>query len=382
MATETTERIRVRRAAMIARFWLRICLKGVRIATLTSIVSMVAVAMALALAGAADVRALERIPTDAFSSGASFDTGGYAADLDANECRQTAEAWCDGYPCDTWRVTADALFLQRRNPDAAALVVDALGGAQLLNAGDFDFGLQAGFDISLTRRLGECLGIEARYFGVDHWHAGAAAATAPDSLLQINASPAVSVWAGTGLDAHYSSELQNVELNAQYRIRERWTLLGGFRYAELDERFTADLVEPDIPFRYETAARNRLYGGQLGVSVTLWDSGGPLTIDAVGKAGIFGNAAAQDSAYDTGVVTVPAHDSASRTAFLGEIGLMADYRLTSRWSLRGGYRLLWIDGVALATEQVAASDFVLNRGMNTSGDAFYQGAFVGVQYVR
>jgi hypothetical protein len=44
--------------------------------------------------------------------------------------------------------------------------------------------------------------------------------------------------------------------------------------------------------------------------------------------------------------------------------------------------MLWIDGVALATDQVAASDFVFARGLDPTGDVFYHGAFGGVQYVR
>ena len=67
---------------------------------------------------------------------------------------------------------------------------------------------------------------------------------------------------------------------------------------------------------------------------------------------------------------------------MGEIGIAGDYRLTDRWSVRGGYRLIWIDRVALATDQLAASDFVFARGIDPTGDVFYHGAFVGLHYVR
>lgn len=63
-------------------------------------------------------------------------------------------------------------------------------------------------------------------------------------------------------------------------------------------------------------------------------------------------------------------------------GIAGDYLLTDRWSVRGGDRLLWIDGVALATDQVAASDFAFDRGTDPTGDVFYHGAFVGMHYVR
>lgn len=136
------------------------------------------------------------------------------------------------------------------------------------------------------------------------------------------------------------------------------------------------VTEPD------THTHNRLYGVQCGADALLWDRGGPLTVDLIGKAGIYGNRASHDSFYSTGVVTLPAGDKASATAFLGEMSLAATYRLTERVSLTGGYRLLWIDGVALATDQVADSNFVFHRGISVSGDAFYHGAVMGLQYQR
>lgn len=346
---------------------------------------LAALALAVVLAPPADLLAadaFEPVSVETFHAGDLYDPDERAAALVIRDARPAPATCSDACCCATWRVTADALFLQRRDPAAAVLMAYALDGAEILNASDFDFGIEPGLEVSLTRQFGDHFGIEARYFGVDHWHVGTAAATAPDSLLQVNATPPVFAWAGTGIESEYTSALQNAELNAQYRILERWTLLVGFRYAELDERFAAGLVDADIPFLYETATRNRLYGAQLGAAVTLWNRGGPFTVEAVGKAGLFGNAAAQDSAYDTDAVSVAARDSASRTAFLGEIGLTGDYRLAPRWSLRGGYRLLWIDGVALATDQVAASDFVFHRGIAPEGDAFYHGAFAGLQYVR
>jgi hypothetical protein len=173
-----------------------------------------------------------------------------------------------------------------------------------------------------------------------------------------------------------------VEINGQCRLLDRWTFLAGFRYVELDEHFAADWIDAPAPFHYDTATRNRLYGFQIGGAGMLWDRGGPLSIEAVGKAGVFGNAAAHDSVYSTGLVAFPARGIASETAFIGEFGFTGNYRLTDHLSVRGGYRLLWIDGVALATDQVAASDFVFARGIDTTGDAFYHGAFVGLQYVR
>ena len=93
--------------------------------------------------------------------------------------------------------------------------------------------------------------------------------------------------------------------SARHRWGKRLELLGGFRYAELDEHLVLDLTNSPIPFTYETRTRNRLWGGQVGGDLVLWDRGSALTIEGVGRAGIYANAAAHNSLYDTGVFPPP-----------------------------------------------------------------------------
>jgi len=274
------------------------------------------------------------------------------------------------------------LFLKRRDPGTAVLIFNTADATQNLDASSFNFDLNPGVDLSLARCLGGDNALEVRYFGIDQWRAVADTATTPDDLLQINAARPVFGFAGTAINADCTSELHNLEINGQHLAGDRLTWLVGFRYMELDEQFLATLANTPIPFTYETQTRNRLYGGQLGGKAVLWDRGGPWTIDSVGKAGIYSNLAAQDSTVPMGVVTVPASGKATSTSFVGEIAMTASCCLTEQLSLRGGYRLLWIDGVALATDQVAASDFFTNTGINASGDAFYHGAFLGLEYQR
>jgi hypothetical protein len=102
-------------------------------------------------------------------------------------------------------------------------------------------------------------------------------------------------------------------------------------------------------------------------------------VDAFGKAGIFGNTAAQNSEFSTGIVTLPANGRGINTAFIGELGTTGRLQLTDHIVLRGGYRLLWLDGVALATDQLAVTDFADGSGFNGSGDVFYRGAFAGFE---
>jgi hypothetical protein len=54
-------------------------------------------------------------------------------------------------------------------------------------------------------------------------------------------------------------------------------------------------------------------------------------------------------------------------------------------SVGGGYQLLWLDGVALASQQPSVNPPpVLGPATSvaTTGDLFYNGAFVGLEYRR
>jgi hypothetical protein len=346
---------------------------------------MATVVMAAALTAPARAdRPCEAIATDFSPSGASLDTSSFPDQVAPLQCPEADEIRCARSQPDVWRVTADALFLQRNDPAAGVLVIDAIDDTEILNANDLDFGVHAGFDMSLTRRFGDRFAVEARYFGIAAWDAQAATITTPGRLLQVNSTPPRFPEAGTSVEADYSSGLHNVEINGHWLIREDWALLAGFRYAELDEDFAMSSSGATNPFLYQTTTRNRLSGFQLGTAFSLWDRGGPLSVDGVLKSGIFGNRAAQRSEWDGGAVLPPVSDAASETAFIGEIGAIGSYRLTNHLSVRAGYRLLWIDRVAWAAAQIAASDFDPDslQGIDATGDAFYHGAFVGLEYVR
>lgn len=230
---------------------------------------------------------------------------------------------------------ADALLLQRRAPAAAELMVNQEAPTQNLNAADFDFSFHAGVDVSVARHFNSCSGVGVRYFGLDPWTSSTSAATTPGAPLHVNTvPPGLTVEAGSSIHARCKSDLQNFEINGRQQLGERLTMLVGFRYLELDERFDAALAGAEFPITYEAATRNRLYGVQFGGQAGLWDGGGPLTIEGVGKAGIFGNRAAQDSKFGAGY-PVPARGTAIPTALVGDIGLSANYCFTDRLSLRG-----------------------------------------------
>ncbi|MEO8497134.1 MAG: hypothetical protein ABI614_18840 [Planctomycetota bacterium] len=300
------------------------------------------------------------------------------ADCDFTEC---SGAWESRDRRDRlWTVTADALFLDRRDPTLAVVMFNQADTDQNLNAADFDFGIGTGFDISAVRQLDACNGVEVRYFRLGSLDSNVSVTTTPGDPLQVNTVRPLITETGTSIEASYESGLDDFELTGRRQVSDWLMLLAGFRYLELDERFQATLPGAATPFNYVAASRNRLYGAQLGGQALLWHGCDSLSIEAVTKAGIYGNHAAQDSVFNTSLVSLPASGVKSSVAFIGELGLSADYRLTDRLSVRGGYQLLWVAGVALATDQLEVSDFISASGIEASGDTLYHGAFVGLEY--
>ncbi|MGB6045051.1 MAG: hypothetical protein WBF93_17985, partial [Pirellulales bacterium] len=241
---------------------------------------------------------------------------------------------CSNTDCcePAWTFTADALFLHRSDPASLVLIENTANPVENLNTGQLDLGVHTGVDLSLTLQLDEFDSLEVRYFGVDPWSAAASIPTTPGDLLRLNTAVPLFVDAGDSIDARYASELHNFEINGLTDVTDRLTLLGGFRYLELDEDLRATLINSLTPFSYGVATRNRLYGFQLGGRFKFWESCcqddcsgccrcGRLTIDGTGKAGVYGNALARESAVSTFRTVVPSSlPVRPRTAFVGELG--------------------------------------------------------------
>jgi hypothetical protein len=297
-------------------------------------------------------------------------------DADPSACCDRFAACREGA---RWTVDANALFLTRRVAPAS-LIADYTTGAGLLNASSLDLSTHAGVEFGLIRHWDCGNAVEVRYAGVDGWDAQTVVPTNPNDVLQINLGIPLTVAAGSAIDADYASQWHSFEINGRHEFcQQRLAVLAGFRYVEVDENWGFTLVDTAPLYELEASTRNRLYGFQLGGQAVLWDRGGRLSVDAVGKAGIYGNRAAQDTLFVTAAAS--ATDAQTAAAFLGELELVGKYRITERLSLLGGYRLMWIDGLALAPEHLAANDG-FGGGIDTSGGAFFHGALVGLEYVR
>ncbi len=303
-------------------------------------------------------------------------------------CEQCGREFCEAC-CELPAFIAhvDAVYLQRERPSSVPIFNDPQG-ATLLDASNFSFDYRPGIDAGLIRNVGCDWSVELRYFWLDDSRADASFAF-PTGVNFVQTNP-VSFFdggsaGGTGT-CREQSELQFGELN----LRRHFgcvDLLGGFRCVAFDDRLSGLYTFTGLP-GVETqswTAKNTLYGGQIGADAALWEGSRGLQIHASGSAGVYDNQV--QTRFLTDFIagnSAWANAADNHVALVGEIGITATYPITCHVALRGGYRMLWLDGVAVAGKQVPATGNINYPGVKTSyvdaaSTVFYQGFSGGLE---
>jgi hypothetical protein len=187
----------------------------------------------------------------------------------------------------------------------------------------------------------------------------------------------------------YTSRLYNAEVNARWNPWPRVTVLAGFRWLNLSEELQGTLPpQRTVPF-WDTQTKNNLYGLQIGAEGKLFERG-RFSIGCTGKAGLFDNHAEETTSVSIFRVLFGDSAGTDRAAFVGETGVQCKYQVTRRLSLRAGYEVLWLQGMALAPAQIGEtnihSSLILQEisvqalGVHCSSGVFYHGATAGLEY--
>lgn len=184
-----------------------------------------------------------------------------------------------------------------------------------------------------------------------------------------------------------NASIMSAELNWRRRTCGPVTWLSGFRWVEwnqslqvLDSYGTTDPTAVVQAERITTNTINDLYGGQAGADVMLWNNGGPIRFNAVGKAGVFLNNAVQHTNGFSEGPLGPLSASAQQTAFFGELGIFGTWQLTDWLAWRTGYNFFWLSGVAVPVDQFDTTDVLGNTAtINTNGSVFLNGVQFGLE---
>lgn len=280
-----------------------------------------------------------------------------------------------------WSFAAEAIALQRSTTRNQSLFRNTGNTADLLNSKDLNFPVVFGPKVSAIRHgaFGSDFDVEVGYFQFDGFETNAF--VSDNSLMVIAVSNA---FQSTDSSARYASALYCGEVNVRWQWFDWLTLLSGFRMVELDEQYNARGTGTGTldPLSLDVNSFNHLYGYQFGADGEVFNLGGALRINALCKAGVFGNFASQNiHAVETGSFDESLSAVSNRVSFLGEIGLVATYAITQRLAFRASYQAMWLEGVGLAPEQIDTSNFTAGTAkVNLDGGVFYHGGGLGLEY--
>ena len=310
-----------------------------------------------------------------------------------------------------WSASADAIFLGRDvlgRVDYAAL--GTTGPFVLDTDNGFPIEFAAGVRGKVSRGIGEAFRVEGIYMSQLDWSQSASARDiTPNGIGGLGTL--TSRWTNFGVAAlvpgldynhlvtiDYTSEMENAELNLLHRsgfncYAIETSFVCGVRYFKLNETFNyLSAANSPAPLGavnvIDVETRNELIGGQLGVL------GGYKVTERIYlefelKAAMCQNIASQNLLYrNTNTADGTLSLNRSRTdagdgslAVVGDTNLVANFQLASSITLRLGYYAMWVDGVAIAHENVTDNFGTLGLGpgfLNDNGTVVYHGPHVGL----
>jgi hypothetical protein len=309
--------------------------------------------------------------------------------------------------------TLDAVFLARDQINYVPYATLGPGGRVVLSSEDFDIQLEGGGRLLVARPISDVLAVEAAFLGMHEWSDSAAfrenGANPIDGTGNLYSpftdfgQPAV-----IGLDYNtlasltFASSMYTGEVNIRHRVglictpELETSFMFGLRYTRVDERFeyltqsNSTMPGGSAVNIVDVLTKNDLMGVQIGVLgsyriIERWW----FEFDV--KAALSQNIAEQQTVY------INANNNAERprfglfrtsrlegtTAVVGELSLASVYHITPRLAVRGGYHALFVNGLALATENFQTNEAILTQGpaqIDLHGALIYHGPYAGVTY--
>ncbi|MCA9239248.1 MAG: BBP7 family outer membrane beta-barrel protein [Planctomycetales bacterium] len=279
--------------------------------------------------------------------------------------------------------SAEALFLTRNNTSRDQTVI--LGGASqtLVSTDDFRFDIEGGLRLRVGYQLTDIATIEAGYFGLHEWHEAAGATGSGDLRIPSALGAASMDFLDADLAAvTYESEVHSAELNLVHQF-ERVELLCGLRFFSLDDFFNIHSFDAGAATAsdYSIQAENSLYGGQIGARC--YRCYRQLRFCSVVKAGVCAADIEQRTLVRDAGNTVALRDTgatASQAAFVGELGLNMAVPVFKRSHLIAGYNLIWLQGIALAPDQLDFTNTAnSSRFVDSNAGVLFHGFNLGLE---
>lgn len=277
-----------------------------------------------------------------------------------------ADEWAEPYAfagTPDWTVRAGGLFLSTGHLKHTLLLTRG-NLTPVLYADAIDMGSGTGWELAADKRLTDEWTVGARYFAIDSFSDQVSATNVVNGAGVRFRNTVLGVLGAVNAtyDLNYGANLSSIDVTARRQWNDWLQFSGGFRQVQFNDQLNSVFTGGGFTTRVNLGATNQLTGAQLGADVLLWNRD-RLELLALGNAGVYGNDSKLLIATRT---NIPRSSSfgATRTSFVGEFELKGRYRLNDTISFEAGYRLLWLEGIALANEQAA-----INRTPPNAADA-------------
>ena len=304
--------------------------------------------------------------------------------------------------------SAEWLFWEREFSDSLALSSEGILGPTVLDMNQLEIEEVSGFRVTGAYLVAPATALEASYFGGFSWSSSAAVNSAGNlfsvfsefGFNPLNGFPETDQAHRHRID--FSSELDSGELN----LRHRWvsancvvhsSVLVGARYLRLADDFIYNTqVDTANPYpnqlNYLLQTDNDLVGAQVGGDSMICFTP-RFKLGGEAKAGLYGTRSKQattanfiDNTGTGGIFQELERDT--DVAFVGEAGISGIFKVTPRLSLKLGYQVLYVAGVAVAVDNFNTASPLPSGGqpstrtalLDNDGDVFYHGANLGFEW--
>jgi hypothetical protein len=293
-----------------------------------------------------------------------------------------------------WGAYADFLYMKRTELHAKGIVINsanpqdpdkvAINSKDLLHGFEFEPGYRVGMFYNPSVHSG----FEGSFFSLGAWEGRKGAHAVRNLSVPFESDTYDADF--TDADrarARYRSRLWGAELNywrhAGSRGEKLFGLSGifGFRFFHWDEGFSLAMTNPPDTSRYIIHTENRVLGFQVGFDFRMNPSR-KVHFDLLAKAGALANSAEQDQFLgDFGDLLAirSSQKQAWQAGVFADVAAQLALQPLPWFSLRVGYEMLFLSGLALAPEQVSfAVGPNAGKRVNTKGHAIAHGLFAGL----
>jgi hypothetical protein len=315
--------------------------------------------------------------------------------------------------------TANQTLVERVPGLVSFANVQTTDGIKSLNSTDLDQGFTPGFRLGAAYHIDSNYDLSLSFFRISDWDS--TGSIGPDDPLNWLVMDAPGDFFQTqdfsyqSMKWDYSTELYNAEFSVQKKFSSRINMFAGFRWIQLNEDLQGTIPPPDhilplwkidpnnnlfdvarienqpgipaspFPPFWDGSTKNNLYGLQIGADGKLFEHG-RFSIDGLIKVGGYLNHAEESTGVSIQKIVYPSGDSTDTASFVGEAGLECKYKVTSAITLKLGYEVLWLAGVALAPGQIqetysaVAPVSVTALGVNSDSSVLFHGATAGLEF--